>query len=91
MFGAAAAVVASASASASALAGSRTVPIAQNARERIREMRFPNVPLMTHTGWQVRFYDDILKDSKVVINLCKRSAAAPARPPRRICWKRAGC
>ena len=64
MFGAAAAVVAS----ASALAGSRRVPIPQNARERMRELRFPNVPLVTHTGQNVRFYDDILKDRKVVIN-----------------------
>ena len=31
-------------------------------------MRFPNVALLTHTGRQVRFYDDIFKDSKVVIN-----------------------
>ena len=64
MFGAAAAVVAS----AGSLASARTVPAVQSARERMREMRFPNVPLMTHAGRQVRFYDDILKGRKVVIN-----------------------
>ena len=31
-------------------------------------MRFPNVALVTHTGRQVRFYVDILKDRKAVIN-----------------------
>ena len=64
IFGAAASVVAS----ASALAGGRDAPATPNARERMRQLRFPNVPLVTHTGRQVRFYDDILKDRKVVIN-----------------------
>jgi protein SCO1 len=30
---------------------------------------FPNVPLITHEGKTVKFYDDLLKDKKVVINL----------------------
>ena len=64
MFGAAASIVAS----AGALAGPRKAPVVQSARERMREMYFPNVPLVTHTGRQVRFYDDLLKDRKVVIN-----------------------
>ena len=64
MFGAAAAALSG----ASALAGQRAVPVILNARERMRELRFPNVPLLTHTGRQVRFYDDLLKDRKVVIN-----------------------
>ena len=64
MFGAAAAALSG----ASALAGPRAVPVVLNARERMRELRFPNVPLLTHTGRQVRFYDDVLKDRKVVIN-----------------------
>src|SRR5262250_1431532 len=29
---------------------------------------FPNVPLTTQDGKTVRFYDDLLKDKKVVIN-----------------------
>ena len=40
----------------------------QNPREQLREKRFPNVPLLTHTGKEVSFYDDLLKDKKVVIN-----------------------
>ena len=45
------------------------LPITQSdPRELMRQRRFPNVPLLTHTGNEVRFYDDILKDQKVVIN-----------------------
>jgi len=29
---------------------------------------FPNVPLVTHEGRTVRFYDDLIKDKKVLIN-----------------------
>lgn len=39
-----------------------------SARERIRQRHFPNVLLTTHTGKQVRFYDDLIKDKIVVIN-----------------------
>ena len=46
---------------------SRAVP--QSPRELMRQRRFPNVPLVTHEGKQVRFYDDLLKDKKVVINM----------------------
>ena len=37
-------------------------------RERIRRFHLPNVMLTTHTGRQVRFYDDLVKDKKVVLN-----------------------
>jgi protein SCO1/2 len=37
-------------------------------RERIRIHHLPNVPLVAHTGQRVRFYDDLVKDKKVVIN-----------------------
>ena len=37
-------------------------------RERIRRHHLPNVPLTTHTGQRVRFYDDLVKDKKVIIN-----------------------
>jgi protein SCO1/2 len=37
-------------------------------RERIRRHHLPNVPLTTHTKHRVRFYDDLVKDKKVIIN-----------------------
>jgi protein SCO1/2 len=37
-------------------------------RDRIRINHLPNVPLTTHTGRHVRFYDDLVKDQKVIIN-----------------------
>lgn len=44
-------------------------PVGNNsARERIRKRHFPNVLLTAHTGKQVRFYDDLIKDKIVVIN-----------------------
>jgi protein SCO1/2 len=39
-----------------------------SARERIRELHFPNLLLTTHEGKKVRFYDDLLKDKIVIIN-----------------------
>lgn len=39
----------------------------QDPREHRRLQRLPNVPLLTHTGEAVRFYD-MIKDKKVVIN-----------------------
>ncbi len=38
-------------------------------REILRQRSFPNVPLITHHGRHVRFYDDLLKDKIVVINM----------------------
>lgn len=40
-----------------------------SSRERIRERYFPNVVLTTQEGKKVRFYDDLLKDKIVVINM----------------------
>jgi protein SCO1/2 len=37
-------------------------------RDRIRIHHLPNLTLTTHTGRQVRFYDDLVKDKKVIIN-----------------------
>ncbi len=37
-------------------------------RELIRQRHFPNVELVTQEGKKVRFYDDLIKDKKVVIN-----------------------
>ena len=62
-----------AGAAAAAFAGTRAMASAptireQDPREQLRQKRFPNVPLITHTGKEVRFYDDLLQDKKVVIN-----------------------
>ena len=38
-------------------------------REMLRQRYFPNIELTSSTGRQVRFYDDLLKDKIVVINL----------------------
>ncbi len=38
------------------------------ARKRIQEQHLPNIPLLTHEGKQVRFYDDLIKDKIVTIN-----------------------
>jgi protein SCO1/2 len=37
-------------------------------RERIQRYHLPNLELITHEGKKVRFYDDLVKDKKVVIN-----------------------
>jgi protein SCO1 len=37
-------------------------------RDRIRINHLPNIALTTHTGRQVRFYDDLVKDRKVIVN-----------------------
>ncbi len=38
------------------------------ARERIQRMHLPNLPLITHEGKEVRFYDDLVKDKVVTLN-----------------------
>src|SRR5438093_13497832 len=38
------------------------------ARELIRRRHLPDVALVTHQGKAVRFYEDLVKDKKVVIN-----------------------
>lgn len=37
-------------------------------RERIQQHHLPNVELIAHDGRRVRFYDDLVKDKKVIIN-----------------------
>src|SRR5512145_1818919 len=37
-------------------------------RERMQKHHLPNVELTTHEGKKVRFYDDLIKNRKVVIN-----------------------
>jgi len=38
-------------------------------RELIRQRHFPDVELVTHEGKRVRYYDDLIRDKKVVLNL----------------------
>lgn len=42
--------------------------VSQDPREQMRVKHLPNVPLLTHNGDEVRFYDDLIKDKKVAIN-----------------------
>ena len=43
-------------------------PRRMSGRERIRVRHLPNVNLIAHTGQRVRFYDDLVRDKKVIIN-----------------------
>jgi len=38
------------------------------ARRRIQQQHLPNIPLVTHEGKEVRFYDDLVKDKVVMLN-----------------------
>ncbi|HMG34982.1 MAG TPA: SCO family protein [Blastocatellia bacterium] len=42
---------------------------AQRARERVRRRYFPDVILTTHEGKSARFYEDLIKDKSVVLNM----------------------
>jgi protein SCO1 len=60
-------------AAASAPAGdARSMPGAQTlsakARRRIQEQHLPNIPLVTHEGKRVLFYDDLVKNKNVSMN-----------------------
>jgi protein SCO1 len=39
-----------------------------SARARIQQQHLPNLPLVTHDGKHVRFYDDLIKDKVVMLN-----------------------
>jgi protein SCO1/2 len=39
-----------------------------HARKRIQELHLPNVPLLSHEGKELLFYDDLVKDKIVAIN-----------------------
>ncbi len=55
----------------SALAASKQTSLKKNLKDIVAERRrnkFPNLPLLTHEGKLVRFYDDVLKDKIVLIN-----------------------
>jgi len=38
-------------------------------RERIQQRHFPNLPVVTHDGRKVLFYDDLIKDKIVMLNM----------------------
>jgi protein SCO1/2 len=44
-------------------------------RELIRQRHFPNLQLITHHGRKIHFYDDLIKDRKVIINFMFTSCA----------------
>jgi protein SCO1/2 len=46
----------------------RQLTKSQLARQRIQRMHLPNVPLLTHEGKRVMFYDDLIKDKIVTLN-----------------------
>jgi protein SCO1 len=50
-------------------------PNNKTSREAIRDRYFPNVVLTTHEGRTVRFYDDLLKDKIVVLNVMYAACA----------------
>jgi protein SCO1 len=43
-------------------------------REALRQRHLPNLPLVTHDGRAVRFYDDLVKDRKVVLTFVSSRA-----------------
>jgi protein SCO1/2 len=50
-------------------AAANVVPESQaSARSRIQRQHLPNIPLVTHEGKEVRFYDDLVKDKVVMLN-----------------------
>ncbi len=42
--------------------------VSDRARERIQRLHFPNVPLFTHAGKRVMFYDDLIRGKIVTLN-----------------------
>src|SRR5260221_12143572 len=63
-----------------------------SARSRIQQVHLPNIPLVTHEGKQVRFYDDLVKDKVVMLNffyalcgdVCPAVTANPGGSPETV-------
>jgi len=51
-----------------AVAGGEQPTQSDLARQRIQRLHLPNVPLVTHEGKQVMFYDDLVKNKIVTMN-----------------------
>jgi protein SCO1 len=49
---------------------------AGSAREALQQRHLPNVPLVMHDGKRVRFYDDLVRDKKVVLTFVSSRALA---------------
>jgi protein SCO1 len=49
---------------------------AGSARELLQQRHLPNVPLVTHEGRRVRFYEDLVQDKKVVLTFFSSFALA---------------
>jgi protein SCO1 len=52
---------------------------AEPARAAIQQQHLPNVPLVTHDGKQVRFYDDLVRNKSVVLSFVSSAAPAESR------------
>jgi protein SCO1 len=52
---------------------------AGSAREALRQRHLPNVPLVTHDGRKVRFYDDLVKDKEVVLTFVSSRSGPESR------------
>jgi protein SCO1 len=50
-----------------------------SARSLIQQRHLPNLPLITHDGRRVRFYDDLVKDKKVVLTFLSSHAQAESK------------
>jgi protein SCO1/2 len=50
-----------------------------SAREAVQQRHLPNVPLVTHDGKRVRFYDDLVRDKKVVLTFISSRALADSK------------
>ncbi len=50
------------------LTGQEFLASNKSSRELVAERNFPNVPLVTHEGKKVKFYDDLVKDKIVIFN-----------------------
>jgi protein SCO1/2 len=64
----AAAFTAGAAAKEVAQAATGKMTTSERARQRIQRQHLPNVPLLTHDGKTVRFYDDLIKGKIVTLN-----------------------
>jgi protein SCO1/2 len=51
-----------------ASAGSAEPTVSDLARRRLQQLHLPNVPLVTHEGKRVMFYDDLIKGKAVSLN-----------------------
>jgi protein SCO1/2 len=59
---------AEAASAASHSGASGRMTLSEQARRRIQEQHFPDIPLTTHEGKHVRFYNDLIKDKIVSLN-----------------------